>query len=73
MPSEFGFEPRSPRYGPFLVLGLFDKSGAHSGPFSAIFGPFLGDIVELEDKKGLLVTEQSLCTWGVASIFVWPS
>ena len=24
MPSQFGFEPRSPRYCPCLVLGLFD-------------------------------------------------
>ena len=40
MPSEFGFEPRSPRYGLFLVLDLFDTDIAHSGPFLAIFGPF---------------------------------
>ena len=29
MPSGFGFEPRSPTYGPFLVLGLFDTE-AHN-------------------------------------------
>ena len=45
MPSEFGFEPRSPRFGPFLVLRLFDTNNAHSGPFLAIFGPFLGHMV----------------------------
>ena len=68
MPSEFGFEPRSPRYGPFLVLGLFDRNGAHSGPFLAIFGPFLRRIVELKGKKGLLVTGQSRCRWSVATV-----
>ena len=40
MPSEFGFEPCSPRYVPFLVLGPFNTNCAHSGPFLAIFGPF---------------------------------
>ena len=65
MPSEFGFEPCSPRYGPFLVLGLFVTNSAHSGHFLAIFGPFLGHIMELEGKKGLLVTGQSRRTWNV--------
>ena len=53
MPLEFGFEPRRPRYGPFLVLGLFDTSCAHFGPILAIFGPFLGHVVEIEGKKRL--------------------
>ena len=48
MPLEFGFEPRGLRYGPFLVLGLFGTNSAPSGPFLAIFGPFLGYIVELK-------------------------
>ena len=55
MPSEFGFEPRSPKYGPFLVSGMFDTNNAH------LFGHFwavLGHIVELEGNKGLLVTGQ---------------
>ena len=56
MPSEFGFEPRSPRDGTFLVLGRFDTNSAHSGPFLAIFGPFLRHIVESEGNKGLFVT-----------------
>ena len=51
MPSELGFEPRSPRYGTFLVLGLFDTNNAQSGPFLANFGLFLEHIVELEGKK----------------------
>ena len=68
MPSEFSFEPRSPRYGPFLVLGLFDTNGAQSGPFLAIFGPFLGHIVVLEGKKGLLVTWQLRRTCSVANV-----
>ena len=33
VPSECVFEPRSPRSGPFLVLGLLDKNSAHSGHF----------------------------------------
>ena len=38
MPSEFGFEPRSPKYGVLLVLGLFDTNCEHCGPFLAILG-----------------------------------
>ena len=48
MPWEFGFEPRSPRYDPFSVLVLADTNCAPSGPISAIFGPFLGHIVEFK-------------------------
>ena len=68
MPSGFGFEPRSPRYGPFLVLGLFDTNCAHFGPFLAIFGPFLGHIVGLEGKKRLFVRKKSMHAWSVATI-----
>ena len=67
MPSEFGFEPRSPRHGLLLVLGLFDTA-AHIRPFLAIFGPFLGHIVELEGKKELFVMGQSRRTWSVATV-----
>ena len=70
VPSEFGFEPPSPRYDPFSVLGLFDTNCAQSGPFSAIFGLFLGHIVELQGNKGLLVTGQSRRTWSVATVFL---
>ena len=59
VPSEFGFEPRSPRYGPLFVWGSFNINGAQSGPFLATFGPFLGHIVEFEGKKGLFVTGRS--------------
>ena len=38
VPSKFGFQPRSPRYGPFLVLGLFVTNNAHLDHF----WPFLG-------------------------------
>ena len=65
MPSEFGFGQRSPKYGPFLVLGLFDTNGAHSGLFLAIFGLFLGHIVELEGEKELFVIRQSRRTCSV--------
>ena len=68
MPSEFSFEPRSPRYGPFLALGLFDTNNAHSSQLVAIFGPFLGHIVELEGNKGLFLTGQLRGTWNVATV-----
>ena len=54
MPSDFSFEPRSPRYGPFLVLGQLDTNCTYFGSFLAIFGPFLGHIVELEGNKRAL-------------------
>ena len=73
VPSELGFKPRSPRYGPFLVLGIFDTNCAHSGPFLAILGPFLEHTVELEGNKGLFVTGRSSRTRSVAIFpFVWP-
>ena len=56
MPSESGFEPRSPRFGQFLVFGLVGTNNAQSGSFLAISWPFLGRIVELE---GLFVTRKS--------------
>ena len=68
MPSESGFEPRSRTYGPCLVLGVFDTNKGHLGHSLAIFGPFLGHIVELEGKKGLLVTGQSWRTSSVATV-----
>ena len=59
--------------GPLLVsnvgnAGLFDTNIAHSRLFLAIFGPFLGHIVELEGKKGLLVTGQSRRTSSVGTV-----
>ena len=68
MPSDFRFEPRSLRYGLFLVLGLFDNDCALLEPFLAIFGLFLGHIVELEGKKGLLVTRKSRHMWSALTI-----
>ena len=47
--------------------GLGDTNGAHSGPFLAILGPFLGHIAELEGNKGLFVTGQSRRTWSAAT------
>ena len=67
MPTGFGFEPCSPRYGPFLVFGLFDTT-AHIRPFLAIFGPFLGHIVDLEGKNELFVMGQLRRTWSVATV-----
>ena len=68
MPPELGFQPRSTRYGPFLVSGLFDTNTAHFGPLLATFGPFPGYIVELEGDKGLLVRGQPRSTWTVAIV-----
>ena len=59
MPSDFTFEPRSPRYGPVFVLGCRDKCCAQFGPFLAIFRPFVRHIAELEGNKGLFVTRKS--------------
>ena len=56
VPPDFGFEPRRPRHGPLSVSGLFDTTFR---PFLAIFGPFLGQIVELEGKTWLWFTEKS--------------
>ena len=67
MPSEFGFEPRTPRYGPFLVLGCWCTLRSFWG-FLALFGPFLGHIVELEGTKGPLVTRKSSRTCSVAAV-----
>ena len=38
MPSEFVFEPRSLRYGPFLVFGVL----VHMAQILGLFGAFLG-------------------------------
>ena len=57
MPSEFGFEPRSRRYGVFLVSG-----------FWRLFGPFLGHIVELKGTRGLFDTVKSSRTWSIATV-----
>ena len=70
MPSEFGFEPRSPIYGQFLVLGVVDTKCAQFGPFLVIFGPFLGNIVDLEGNKGCFVTRESRRTCIVRTVFL---
>ena len=73
VPSEFGFEPRSPRYGPFLVSGLLDTNNAHSGHFWPFLGRFIGHIVELEGNKRFFVKGRSRRTWSVQWFaFVWP-
>ena len=68
MPSEFVFEPRSPRYGPFLVSGPIGHKKRTFRPFLAIVGPFLGHIVELEGNKRFFVKGQSRRTWSVAIV-----
>ena len=62
------FELGSPRHNPFSVMGVFDANCAQSGPFLAIFWPFLGHTVELEGNKGLFVTWRSRRTWTAATV-----
>ena len=68
MPSNLSFGPRGPRYSQSSVLGMFHTGSAHSWPFVAIFGLFLGHIMESEVNNGLLVTEQSMRTWSVTTV-----
>ena len=70
MPSELGFEPRSPIYGRFSVLGLVDTKCAQFGPFLVIFWSFLGNIVGLEGNKGCFVTRESRRTCIVRTVFL---
>ena len=63
MPSEFGFEQRSPRYGPFLVLGVVTQTAHNLGHFLPFFLPFLGHIVELEGTKGVFDRAKTTRTW----------
>ena len=49
----------------------FRGAGAHCAVFGAfwrLFGPFLGNIVELEGTKGPLVTRKSSRTWSVGAV-----
>ena len=74
MPSELGFEPRSPRYGPCLVsrcwciLRRFVRETAQKGAFWRLFGPFLGRIVEMNGTRGLFDTVKSSRTCSVATV-----
>ena len=68
MPSEFVFEPRSPRYGPFLVSGCWCTLRRFFWTFWRLFGPFLEHIVELEGTKGPLVARKSIGTWSVTAV-----
>ena len=67
MPSESDFEPRSPRYGPCLVLGgwcIWRRFWGFLAPFWAV----LGHIVELKGTRGLCDTVKSSRTWSVAAV-----
>ena len=61
VPPEIAFEPRSPKYDPFSVLGLVDTSCAQSRPL-------IGHIVELEGNKELFVSGQLRCMYSVATV-----
>ena len=67
MPSESDLEPRSPRYGLFLVLGCWCTWRTFWG-FWRLFGPFLAHIVELERTRGLFDTVKSSPTCSVAAV-----
>ena len=54
MPSEFGFEPGSPRYGLFLVADVL----VHIVHTSRIFGALLGDFSDI--SRQLRALEGSL-------------
>ena len=55
----------------FLVLGLFDRKCAHYGPFLAMFGPFLGHIVERATKGFLSRGNQGAHEVYAPFLFVW--
>ena len=63
MPSESHFEPCSQRYGLFLVCGC-----RHWELLGAFFGPFPGQIMELEGRKELVDTGKSSGTWSVPTV-----
>ena len=48
--------------------GISGFSKGQNTPFLAIFGLFLGHIVELEGKKGLLFTSQLRPMWSVGTL-----
>ena len=56
VPLESRFEPCSPRYSPFLVLGCMQPMCTECGAFGGLFLPFLGHMVEVEGTKGLFDT-----------------
>ena len=68
MPSEFGFEPRSPRYAPCLVFGVLVRIAKVFGAFLAPFWAFLGHIVELKGTRELFDTVKSSRTWSVVPV-----
>ena len=37
---DFGFEPRNPRYGPFVLLAVLDTNDAQLGHFSPFYSRF---------------------------------
>ena len=53
---------------PYLGLVATIPSCAYSRPFLAIFGSFLGHILEVEGNKGLFVTRKSRCTCSVVTV-----
>ena len=71
MPLESDFEPRSPRYGPFVVSGCWCTLRRFWG-FLALFWAVRGHIVELEGPKGPSVTGKSRRTFLYPPFdFIW--
>ena len=67
--SKSRFEPRSPRYGVFVVWG-YQRTNVHKfWGFWGLWGAFwAGHIVELEGPRGLFGTGKSSCMGRVATI-----
>ena len=68
MRSKSHFEPRSPRYGLFLVWGCRRPMCTSSGAFGGLLGAVHGHIVELEGPRGPFGTGKSSCMCRVATI-----
>ena len=66
VPLESCFEPRSPRYGLFLIWGCVWCTD--SGALGGLFEVFLGHIVDLEGTKGLFDTRKSSRSCTIATV-----
>ena len=66
--SKSRLEPRSPRYGLFLVWGCRRPMRTNSGAFGGLLGAVHGHIVELEGPRGPFGTRKSSVMCTVATI-----
>ena len=68
--SKSRFQPRSPRYGLFLVWGCRRPMCTNSGAFGGLLGAVRGRIVELRGPRGPFGPGKSSCMCRVATIFL---